>query len=164
MAKYLYLGLVQSEDVVTIGSSPFFSSFSENPITIWFRCFLTLYNQSTCIWTLHLEAQDHTSLILFQSRPCQQVLHQCVSCVGIIYGHFPINAVSYVVAIHLMQREWLLCPPFFFSFLFSARLPFSSLGLRHDPFTPNFQLLEINQVGVLGAPFNYSSSTSSQVR
>ena len=44
-----------------------------------------------------------------------------------------------------MRRGWLICPSFFFSFLFSAKLPFSSLELCCAPFTPDSRLSEVMQ-------------------
>ena len=43
---------------------------------------------------------------------------------------------------HLM-RGWLLCPSFFFSFLFNAKLLFSTFGLRRAPFNSIPQLSEV---------------------
>ena len=71
------------------------------------------------------------------------------SCVATIHGHFAINAVRQVVAMHLMRREWLFCPFFFLCSLFKTELPSSPRGLHQGSFIPNSRPSR-GQVGTLG--------------
>ena len=71
------------------------------------------------------------------------------SCVATIHGHFAINVVRQVVAMHLMRREWLFCPFFFLCSLFRTQLPSSPQELHQGSFIPNSRPSR-GQVGTLG--------------
>ena len=45
--------------------------------------------------------------------------------------------------VHLMRRGWLLCPSFFISSLFNAKLPYSTFGLHRAPFNSSPRLSEV---------------------
>ena len=71
-----------------------------------------------------------------------------MSCGNTIHSHFPINASSEVIAVHLMHRRWPLSPSVSLSSLFNAKLSFSPLGLRHAPFNSNPQPSEVRQMSL----------------
>ena len=84
----------------------FFSPFSSpNPDVSW----LYIFSQDASglyIWRVRITLPWYLSHQGLTSRFYTEVF----SCVGTVHGHFPINAVRQVVAMHLMRREWLLCP------------------------------------------------------
>ena len=92
----------------------------------WFRCFLALYNLAM----IHLDLTfgglwlDFLDTCLFKTL-LEGFYTRTWAVKNIVHGHFLINAVSYMVAVHLMRRGWLPYLSFFFSSLFSTKLPLS---------------------------------------
>ena len=118
-----------------------FSFFSFSPSSFWFRHFLALYSWLYTGLGFHFHDTCPIKALLAG-------LHtEVFSCVATIQGRFPINVASQVVAMHLMRRGGLLCPSFFFSFLFNAKLPdpFPPLGSAVLPLTLILDLLRLGK-------------------
>ena len=102
------------------------------------RCFLALYKLAR----MHLDLTFRgLRLDFLDTCPIKTLLkgfyNKIWAVMDTIYGYFSIDAASYVVVVHLMQRGWLSYPSFFFSSLFSTKLPLSPQGLHYAPFIPD---------------------------
>ena len=109
--------------------------FFPNLPSPWSKCFLALYKLA---W-MHLDLTFRgLRLDFLDTCPIKTLIkgfyNKIWAVMDTIYGYFSIDAASYVVVVHLMQRGWLSCPFFFFSSLFRTKLPLSPQGLHHASF------------------------------
>ena len=109
----------------------FFSPFSSfDPDVSWL--YIVSQNASWLyIWRVRITLPWYLSHEGLISRFYTEIF----SCVGTVHGHFPINVARQVVVMHLLWMGWLLCPSFFLSLWFSAKLHYSLFRLHYAPFT-----------------------------